>query len=343
MRFNKLDLNQLVVLDALLATRSVSKSSERLFLSQPATSCALARLREYFEDELLVSVGKANALTPLGTSLIKPVRDVLLQIQTITSTRPSFDPSTSHRKFIIESSDYVINVFLSEVVRRASRLAPMMEFDLRSISPQTPENLENGDAEILIIPHYALVQGHPSEQLFEDGFSCLVCADGALKDHDRLTIDEYFEATHISVEWGGGRRITFDARMLSTGTKHRRQSVVAPSFSLVPELLVGTNMIATLPHRLAAKIARQFPLKLIPCPVEIPRFTENIQWHKFRDTDPSVVWLRQLLRDTAAAMNPLDGHVAHPVGTKQVRSQNRKSTATGTPKAGPRKTVKNGK
>jgi DNA-binding transcriptional LysR family regulator len=262
----------------------------------------LARLREYFEDELLVSVGKKNALTPLGASLVKPVRDVLLQVQTITLARPSFDPSTSTRKFTIESSDYVINVFLSEVIRRASTLAPMMEFDLRSISPQTPENLENGDAEILIIPHYALVQGHPSEQLFEDKFSCLVCAKGAFKDKAELSTEEYFDARHISVEWGGGRRITFDARMLSAGKKHRRQSVVAPSFSLVPELLVGTSMIATLPYQLAMKIARQFPLKLIPCPVEIPTFTENVQWHKFRDSDPSVVWLRQLFQDVAASM-----------------------------------------
>jgi DNA-binding transcriptional LysR family regulator len=300
MRFNKLDLNQLVVLDALLSTLSVSKSAERLFLSQPATSCALARLREYFEDDLLVSVGKTNALTPLGSSLIKPVRDVLLQVQTITRARPSFDPSTSTRKFTIESSDYVINIFLSEVIRRASVLAPMMEFDLRSISPQTPNNLENGDAEILIIPHYATVQGHPKEELFEDKFSCLVCANGVFKDKEELTTDEYFDANHISVEWGGGRRITFDTRVISASNKHRKQTIVAPSFSLVPELLVGTNMIATLPHRLATKIAKQFSLKLLPCPADIPHFTENVQWHKFRDNDPSVLWLRQLFQETAA-------------------------------------------
>lgn len=306
MRFNKLDLNQLVVLDALLSTRSVSKSSERLFLSQPATSCALARLRDYFEDELLVSVGKTNALTPLGASLIKPVRDVLLQVQTITRARPSFDPSTSTRKFTIESSDYVINVFLSEVIRRASVLAPMMEFDLRAISPQTPDNLENGDAEIIIVPHYAAIQGHPKEELFEDRFSCLVCAHGVFRDNEALSGEEYFAANHVGVEWGGGRRITFDARMLSAGNKHRKQTVVAPSFSLIPELLAGTDMIATLPHKLATKIAGRFPLKLLACPVDIPRFTEHVQWHKFRDTDPSVLWLRQLFQETAAGMKEVD-------------------------------------
>lgn len=329
MRFNKLDLNQLVVLDALLSTRSVSRSAERLFLSQPATSCALARLREYFEDDLLVSVGKTYALTPLGSSLIKPVRDVLLQVQTITRARPSFDPSTSTRKFTIESSDYVINIFLSEVIRRAAVLAPMMEFDLRSISPQTPNNLENGDAEILIIPHYATVQGHPKEELFQDKFSCLVCANGVFKDKEELTTDEYFDANHISVEWGGGRRITFDTRAISASNKHRKQTIVAPSFSLVPELLVGTNMIATLPHRLATKIAKQFSLKLLPCPADIPHFTENVQWHKFRDNDPAVLWLRQLFQETAA--NIMGGDIK-PEKIAVKRHANTKGPQVGTTK-----------
>ena len=299
MRFNKLDLNQLVVLDALLSTRSVGKAAERLFLSQPATSCSLARLREYFEDELLVPVGKTQVLTPLAMELSKPVRDVLLQIQAITRARPSFDPATSTRRFTIESSDYVIGVFLSEVVRRAAKLAPLMQFDLRAISPQTPEHLESGEAELLIAPEFAMVAGHPGEPLFEDSFSCLVCAaDPAYGE--TLSQEEYFAATHVSVEWGGGRRITFDARMISTGKRTRRQSVIAPNFTLVPELLVGTSRIATLPSRLARQMATRFPLRVMTCPIAIPSFAENLQWHKYQERDPAIAWLRSLLKETAA-------------------------------------------
>src|SRR5215216_5485695 len=111
MRFNKLDLNQLVVLDAVLAERSVKRAADKLFLSPPATSCALARLREYFEDELLLQVGKTMVLTPKAESLKRPVRDVLLQVQAITTINPSFDAKTSTRKIIIQASDYVLNVF----------------------------------------------------------------------------------------------------------------------------------------------------------------------------------------------------------------------------------------
>lgn len=142
MRFNKLDLNQLVVLDAVLSERSIKRAADKLFLSAPATSCALARLREYFEDDLLLQVGKTMVLTPKAQSLMKPVRDVLLQVQAITTTNPTFDAKTSTRKIIIQASDYVMNVFLGEVLRRVAEEAPLMQFDLRLIGMRTHEELE---------------------------------------------------------------------------------------------------------------------------------------------------------------------------------------------------------
>ncbi|OVZ60370.1 LysR family transcriptional regulator [Pigmentiphaga sp. NML080357] len=305
MRFNKLDLNLLVVLDALLATRSVSRAAERVFLSQPATSLALGRLRDYFDDELLVPVGKTLVLTPLAEQLIKPVREVLLQIQTVTRARPTFDPATATRRFTIESSDYVIAVLLSEVVRRAARLAPLMQFDLRAISPQTHEHLDSGEIELLIAPEFAIVQGHPAEPLFEDTFSCLVCQAHSAPDA-AISREAYFAAGHVGVEWGGGRRITYDARMLAGSRQVRRQDVIAPNFTLVPELLVGTPRIATLPTRLARHMAARFPLRVVPCPIAIPRFAENVQWHKYQERDPAISWLRELLRTTARDLPPLD-------------------------------------
>jgi LysR family transcriptional regulator, nod-box dependent transcriptional activator len=309
MRFNKLDLNLLAVLNALLTTRSVTRAAERLFLSQPATSLSLGRLREYFEDELLVPVGKTFVLTPLAEELVEPVRDVLLQIQTITRARPAFDPTTSNRKFTIESSDYVISVLLSDVVRQAEHRAPHLKFDLRALSPQTPEHLENGDTELLVAPDFALVPGHPAESLFQDTFSCVVCAEQFGPDRV-LSIDRYFDSSHVGVEWGGGRRLTYDARFLSTGKRTRRQDVIAPNFTLVPELLVGTSRIATLPTRLAHQMARRFPVRVLASPIELPAFTETLQWQKHQDRDPAIVWLRSLLHEVAGRVDEAVAPVA---------------------------------
>ncbi|MDO9436002.1 LysR family transcriptional regulator [Hydrogenophaga sp.] len=316
MRFNKLDLNLLVVLDALLSTRSVSRAAERLFLSQPATSLSLSRLREYFKDELLLPVGKTQVLTPLAAELLKPVRDVLLQMQTITRASPTFDPATSARRFIVESSDYVISVLLSEVVRRATKLAPLMQFDLRAISPQTAEHLNSGEVDLLIAPEFAIVQGHPAEQLFEDTFSCLVCIDHSIKGK-KMTVDQYFDAAHVGVEWGGGRRVTYDARLISTGKRVRRQDVISPNFTLVPELLVGTSRIATLPTRLARQMAQRVPLRVTRCPIEIPRFAEKLQWHKYQERDPAISWLRSLLREVALGLPAVDSIDARRASSKQ--------------------------
>lgn len=306
MRFEKLDLNLLVVLDALLTTRSVTRAAERIFLSQPATSLSLKRLREYFKDELLQPVGKSFVLTPLAAELAKPVHDVLLRVQAISRAQPMFDPATSQRRFVIDSSDYVISVLLAEVVRRATSVAPRMEFDLRTRSPQSPELLQSGEIELLITPQFALVPGHPAELLFEDTFSCLV-SPGHFSGELPLTAEQYFGASHIGVEWGGGQRLTYDQRLIAVGKRARRQDVIAPSFTIVPQLLVGTPRIATLPTRLAQQIAAQFPLRVVECPVEIPAFAEHMQWHKYQERDPAVAWLRGLLIEVAQEMQPRGG------------------------------------
>lgn len=301
MRFNKLDLNLLVVLDAMLTTRSVSKAAEQVFLSQPAASLALGRLRAYFDDELLVSAGRSMVLTPMAVELAQPVREVLLQLQTITRARPDFDPTRSTRRFTIESSDYVISVLLGDVVRRAAELAPHMQFDVRALSPQSPENLVNGVCEFLISPDFAAVTGHPAQDLFQDSFSCLV-SKGHKAWRKGLGAEAYFQAGHVGVEWGGGRRVTFDTRMVAATRRTRRQDVIAPNFTLVPELLMGTDRIATLPTRLAQRLSTHFPVQVMPCPIAIPAFTERIHWHKYQEKDPALVWLRGLILDTATSL-----------------------------------------
>ena len=301
MRFNKLDLNQLAVLDAVLSTRSVSRAAERLRLSQPATSCALKRLREYFEDDLLVPVGKVLVLTPLAAELRKPVRDVLLHIQAITRTRPVFDPATSTRRFSIESSDYIASIFLSVVLRRVSERAPLMRFDLRPLSPRTGENLESGEVEFVVTPE--LFADHPCQTLFEDGFACVVWKGNHVWQ-SAITADEYFDAVHVAIEWEGGRITTLDARAIAAG-RHRRaryEQIIAPGFTLVPEFLVGTSRIATLPTRLAHQMAKRMPLRVLPCPVPTPTFVEHVQWHKYQEHDPAIVWLRSVFREVAEEM-----------------------------------------
>lgn len=117
MRFRRLDLNLIVYLDALLAERSVSRAAERVHISQSAMSDALARLRDYFQDKLFVQVGRSMVPTPLAQSMAQPVRDVLLQIESVASSNVQFDPLNSRRKIGILASDYVADVLLNKIGR----------------------------------------------------------------------------------------------------------------------------------------------------------------------------------------------------------------------------------
>lgn len=301
MRLNKLDLNQLVVLDAVLAERSVKRAAGRLFLSAPAASCALARLRDYFKDELLVQIGKTMVLTPKAEAMQKPVRDVLLQIQAITTMDPAFDPMTSTRKITIEASDYVMNVFLAEVLRQAWHEAPQMQFDLRLIGTHSHSDLDNGEVDMLIGPDFFSSPGHPSEPLFQDTWSCLAWV-GNTGVQNKLSLDEYLSLGHVIIEWGAGRLTTSDERVAAKHDYVRRKEVMAPNFTVVPQLLLGTNRIATVQTRLAKLLALSYPLRLVPCPLPMPPLAETLQWHKYQEHDPAISWFRGLLRRTAGAL-----------------------------------------
>ncbi|MES2258145.1 MAG: LysR family transcriptional regulator [Pseudomonadota bacterium] len=305
MRFNKLDLNQLVVLDALLFERNVTKASERLFLSQSATSCALARLRDYFDDDLLMSIGKTLVLTPLAESMIAPLRDVLLQVQAITQSKQHFDPLLSSRKITIEASDYVMSVFLIKVIQCAAIEAPHMQFDLRSMGVNSLEHLDRGDTDLLIAPAFYLSSSHPADALFEDSFSC-VAWSGNDSIGDELTLDTYLHSGHVCTEWGAGRYLALDHHLTEQIGMQLRREILAPSFTVLPAMVIGNKRLATIQTRLAKQMAQTAPLRVLKCPLAIPNLVETLQWHKHQQRDPAISWVRNLLKRTAAQLADAD-------------------------------------
>ena len=152
MRFNKLDLNLLVALDALLTERNISRAGQRIHLSQPATSNALARLRDYFQDELLIPQGRQLILSARAQELIEPVREVLMRIDSTIATQPTFDPVDAIRKFVLLMSDYSASVFIPTLIERLYKLAPGISLDLRQLDERPLEQLDKSEVDLLIIP-----------------------------------------------------------------------------------------------------------------------------------------------------------------------------------------------
>ena len=291
-----LDLNLLVALDALFAEKSVSRAGERLHLSQSATSGALARLREVFQDQLLVPVGRKMVMTPVAEALVDPVRDFLLQAEAILNNNPVFDPASSTRKFRLLMSDYVETVLMTEALPRMEQFAPGIRFEFVSNFEGGFEALDRGEIDLSIAPSLRLTSEHPSEPLFEDEFVCVIWS-GNSRVKSPISLDEYLAMGHIVVRFGKRQELTtFDEWFMERLGHERRIEVVTTAFNLVPQLLVGTYRIATLHRRLALFYQRYLPLKIMKPPFEIATLQESMQWHKSRDRDPGTVWLRSLLK-----------------------------------------------
>jgi LysR family nod box-dependent transcriptional activator len=300
MRFNKLDLNLLVVLNALLTERSISRAAEKIHLSQPATSNALARLRAYFEDELLVSAGRQLLLTPRAVSLIEPVREILMRIDSTIAAQPEFSPATEQRDITLLASDFTTTVLIPPLLESLYKDAPGIRIHLRGQTTRPDEMLEQGKADFLIIPSQYLSKDHPSAALFEDEYVC-VTWDGNSRVRDRLTFDDYLSCGHVIANFSGEQQTsTFDGWFIDSFDVKRRIEVSAPTMAALPALVVGTDRIATVQRRIAQRAQAYLPIRLWEPPLKIPRLVQMLQWHKYRSNDAALIWLRQRLIDVAS-------------------------------------------
>lgn len=290
MRFGRLDLNLLVALDVLLAERNVTVAADRLCLSQSAMSGALGRLREYFDDELLINTGRKMVLTPRAESLVTPVRNVLLQIKTTITTTPEFVPIESDRNFSIVMSDYSLEVMAAGALTHISSLAPNLTFEISPIAERPINQLENREIDLLITIDQAVSEQHPKTTLFTDDYVVIAWDQNTLIG-DTLDRDTYGELGHVTVQFGKARLPTLEEYFLQTLKIKRRIEMLAPSFTSVPSLVVGTNRIATVHRRMALKAAETLPLRLFPVPVEMPKVTQVVQWHTSASDDQALMWV----------------------------------------------------
>lgn len=294
MRFKHLDLNLLVGLDILLEEQNITRAAARLHMTQSATSGVLGRLRIYFEDDLLVQVGRKMMLTPLAKELEIPVREVLLKIQTSITAKPVHEIHDSKRHFRIMASDYLISVLFAEVIQAVNREAPLITFELISPGETAMDMLMRGEVDLMIAPENFVPKDHPSQLLFSEEHVC-VAWEGNTSIGEHMTLERYLELGHVSVAFGRNRTPGIEEWFMSQYGCKRRLEVITHDFNTLPQLVIGTERIATMHRRLAQLYARTLPLRLLPPPVELPPMLEYMSWHRSLDRDPMLRWLREKL------------------------------------------------
>ncbi|GBL56347.1 nodulation protein NfeD [Pseudomonas citronellolis] len=301
MRFYGLDLNLLVVLDVLLTEQNITRAGERLHLSQPATSAALARLRDYFQDDLLVQIGRRMVRTPVGDGLALPIRELLIQMRATLENRALFKPAESSRKFSLIVSDYVGTVLMPEVSRRINQSAPLCSIEMFPPHNAPTEQIERGEIDLLLLPDLQITTEHPSQALFQDEFVCVMCRDNPLTE-STLSFEQYKQMKHVLVRWGEKRVPTVDEWFLHKFDIERRFDVITNTFNSVPSYLIGTERLATMHRLLAERWVTYLPLKILPLPWTAPRLTIAMQWNKYQQHDPGLTWLRSLIVEVAASI-----------------------------------------
>lgn len=299
MRLKGLDLNLLVALDVLLEERSVSRAAKRLHLSQPAASAALGRLRDYFQDDLLVLYGKRLIPTSFAENLLPELKRVTRQIDDLVSMSTEFEPEHSARLFRFMASDYMVTVLMTHVLQVLAKKAPDIKLDMRLPEDSVYQVFERGEIDLMLIPEEFLLPNHPAVLLFKEPHVVVAWQDNPLFKR-KISSAKFFDAAHVTVTLGPNRDPSFTERNLEKLGYKRRIDVWAPHFSAVPWLLLNTDRLAVMQERLAKKFVEVLPLKMAPLPFEFPVMNIMAQYHSARDGDQGLKWFIRLLRDCAA-------------------------------------------
>ncbi|NYV73059.1 LysR family transcriptional regulator [Streptomyces sp. UH6] len=290
MNLARLDLNLVVALRALLEERNVTRAGQRVGLSQPAMSAALARLRRHFDDELLSREGSQYELTALGRVLLDRTATAYDVLERLFTSQADFDPATETREFRIVSSDYAVDVFGVEFARVVHEEAP----GIRLHFTRTPLTVVDDTASLLsasdglLMPH-GVISGFPATDLYEDRW-VFVVADDHPSVEDRLTRRDL-----ARLPWVTYQR-TYDApavRQLGMLGIEPRVEVSVDSFHTLPALVAGTRRIALVQARLARLLTPIAAVRVLDPPYEAVPLREALWWHPVHTHDAAHIWLRE--------------------------------------------------
>ena len=291
------------VLVTLVTERNVSRTAIRLNQSQPAISTALKRLREVFDDPLLVREKGGMAPTERALALREHARRALGEIDAMRAGAEQFDPASSPQTFRIGSPDFMVASFLAGAVARFCREAPRARLAVLPLGPAFDYEaaLAQGELDVVIGNWPQPPQHLHLSVLLEDEIVCLTGRHDPRAARG-LTREQYLAARHVvPLPYSPSQRGVVETHL--AGLRLARDArIVVPYFELAPYLLVDTDLVFTTARQFAAHFARLLPLAISSAPFDFPRMRFYQLWHERSQDAPAHRWFRGLLSDTARAM-----------------------------------------
>ena len=312
MKVNRIDLNLLVYLDALLRERNVTQAANQLNLSQPAMSNGLRRLRELFNDPLLVRTSEGMTPTERALELEPVVREVLSKIDQAVQPRGDFEAGTAQRVFRIMASDYAESTLFPSVLGKLRTQAPGLTLDIMTPSDVSFLDVERGKVDMVINRFDSMPQSFHQIHLWDDSFTCVLSPENpVLKD---FTLENYLQANHVWVSKTGMgvgvgvdpsdvQRLGWVDAALNRLGKKRQIRVFTRHYQAAMTLAEQNDLIVTLPTRAAQLKLNNPRVVLREPPLEIPPLELKMAWSPLLQHNPANKWLRKLIVDTARELN----------------------------------------
>jgi DNA-binding transcriptional LysR family regulator len=307
MNISRVDLNLLVYLDVLLRERNVTQAANQLNLSQPAMSNGLRRLRNVFDDPLLVRTSDGMTPTERALELEPLVREILSNVERALQPTADFDPASAQRIFRIMASDYAESTLLPAVLGKLRKQAPAISLDIMTPSDVSFLDVERGKVDLVINRFDSMPQSFHQINVWTDSFSCLLSADNPLlKD---FSLENYLQAHHVWVSKTGMgvgvgvdpedvQRLGWVDSAINRLGKKRNIAVFTRHYQAAMILAEQNDLVVTLPS-LAAQLQHDNPRLVIKTPpLEIPPLELKMAWSPLLQHNPANRWLRTLIVET---------------------------------------------
>jgi DNA-binding transcriptional LysR family regulator len=289
----RLDLNLLVTLETLLVEQNVTKAAARLHLSQPAVSAQLSRLRDVFDDPLLIPAQRGMTPTAKAMELRNPLRQALDQVRATLATHRNFDPARARLTVTVACTDYTQVAVVKPLVIELRQKAPGVRLALRNLDPsQLEAQMLRGDVDLAFMMPQTAPPALRMRHLFDERY-VLIGRRNHPRLRRRLTVEEFARLEHVIVSPAGGDFVTpVDGALAVLG--HRRNVVLsAASFLVVPEIVSQSDFVALIPERLVH--GRAAGLKVVDPPFPVEGFTNAMVWHERTHGHSGQSWIRNAI------------------------------------------------
>ena len=296
MRLDRLDMNLIIALEAILRLRSVTAAAAELHLTQPALSQALRRLRDHFEDPIVRQVGRQMLPTEFGHQLGRAAAQLLNDTRHFSQMRPGFDPAKMRRRFSIIASDFILKVLIAPMLPALAKESPGVSLQMVPIDGPSDASFQRGEIDFAVIPDRFLYPDHPHLHLFNDDFVCVIWQHHP-SIGETIEAQTYLSTRHVVTAFGGTWRGSHFEQWIDDSGLELDVACSVPSFTMLAECLRGTPWIATMHRRLWEALPMESGLRAVPMPLAVPPISENLQWHASREADSSVRWMRDRIAD----------------------------------------------